>query len=494
MLSKIVNALTAMREIGGPAACSYLLGIPDHYTNHTFKVFYWYAYVAHASTTLPQQGDHDGATEADERVVVGLQGDKVVPLSKVNDYIFRPAFFENWSLYDYLRSTDIRKLRKKADNPELPKATYRLHASHPLYATHVVHRRAEETEYVLNFVGGTLPRPDRGDLAVYQKTMLVLFRPWRNGRDLLGCSQSLPEAFASYTFSEQAMTIMKNMNVLYECYDARDDYSASRRAQDEVPSEFGRMAQYGTSSDELIHETETLAFVDTERDLLALLDDPSCRMNKRGIKKAKEMQTMRELLSRAAYETVNRSTESQGFPVWEAARRPTSYWKDVVAKAKEAVLDSRKAPKADNNVSSPIVPVIFRNSDTVSVVTMETLQRQYPGFVDAPIQDSAIRVLATTLEHFTLNAEQRLAFTIVAYAVQHHSHEPLHMILAGMAGTGKSEVLKALISFMEARNERGRLLVLAPTGSSACNVNGYTYHSALKPGGYGRQEARQTAW
>jgi hypothetical protein len=45
LLTKIVNALTAKLEIGGPMASLYLLENPDHYTNQNFVVFYWKSYV-----------------------------------------------------------------------------------------------------------------------------------------------------------------------------------------------------------------------------------------------------------------------------------------------------------------------------------------------------------------------------------------------------------------------------------------------------------------
>src|ERR1700674_5270660 len=34
LITQIVNSLTAKMEIGGPMACLYLLGNPDHYTDH----------------------------------------------------------------------------------------------------------------------------------------------------------------------------------------------------------------------------------------------------------------------------------------------------------------------------------------------------------------------------------------------------------------------------------------------------------------------------
>jgi hypothetical protein len=48
------------------------------------------------------------------------------------------------------------------------------------------------------------------------------------------------------------------------------------------------------------------------------------------------------------------------------------------------------------------------------------------------------------------------------------------------AGTGKSQVLKAIIEFFKRRNEEYRYLVLDPTGSTAALRNGSTYHSVFQ--------------
>jgi len=53
------------------------------------------------------------------------------------------------------------------------------------------------------------------------------------------------------------------------------------------------------------------------------------------------------------------------------------------------------------------------------------------------------------------------------------------MYLGGMGGTGKSQVIKALISFFKKRNESHRIIILVPTGSAAALLAGYTYHSVL---------------
>ena len=40
LITKIINALTAASEIGGPMALMYLLKNPDYYTSHKFRICY----------------------------------------------------------------------------------------------------------------------------------------------------------------------------------------------------------------------------------------------------------------------------------------------------------------------------------------------------------------------------------------------------------------------------------------------------------------------
>jgi hypothetical protein len=82
------------------------------------------------------------------------------------------------------------------------------------------------------------------------------------------------------------------------------------------------------------------------------------------------------------------------------------------------------------------------------------------------------KLISDTIASFTLNEEQARAFGIVAnYATLKHP-EQLKMYLGGMAGTGKSQVIKALIHFFQERNESYRFTCVAPTGSAASLIGG----------------------
>ncbi len=85
-----------------------------------------------------------------------------------------------------------------------------------------------------------------------------------------------------------------------------------------------------------------------------------------------------------------------------------------------------------------------------------------------------------TSSDFNLNAEQDRAFRIVAnHAISPYSDQ-LRMYIGGMGGTGKTQVLKALVKFFELRNEAHRILIVAPTGTAAALLGGFTYHSAFR--------------
>src|ERR1700683_1906613 len=102
--------------------------------------------------------------------------------------------------------------------------------NHPLYETHQV-SISKAKNLIPNFVGGSLPRCDRGEREYYCSTMLTLFKPWRHGKNLKEVDQSWDEAFTNYKFTPRQNELMRFFNIHYECNDARDDYSKLLKQQ-----------------------------------------------------------------------------------------------------------------------------------------------------------------------------------------------------------------------------------------------------------------------
>src|SRR5215510_410115 len=81
------------------------------------------------------------------------------------------------------------------------------------------------------------------------------------------------------------------------------------------------------------------------------------------------------------------------------------------------------------------------------------------------------------VQEFQLNCVQERAFRIVADHACKPAAEKLKMYIGGMGGTGKTQVLKALVKFFKLRNELHRFVVVAPTGTAAALLAGSMYHS-----------------
>ena len=148
-------------------------------------------------------------------------------------------------------------------------------------------------------------------------------------------------------------------------------------------------------------------------------------------------------------------------------------WKAAVkAKRQEILTEKNKsipaktAGQAQKDPNQNDVKVIDRSYlDQSFKAKSKTAQSQIDGVVNS--------------KEFQLNTDQERAFRIVANHAVSSNPDQLKMYMGGMAGTGKSQVIKALMHFFRLRNESHRFAVLAPTGTAAALLNGSTYHSFL---------------
>jgi hypothetical protein len=350
LMTKIVNSLSAKMEMGSPMACMYLLGNPDHYTNYSFVPFYWKSFVQEArkqwepqQTPLTSGADNNSSSECTkaiedlegkqhEKVAIFKRNGRVIGLSPVHDYVFRPAEFHSICLYDWIsrhqrEKKSVTKNRKgpKQDDAALdaqidgvssvgysdnecsnvqlpvsnlqPKSKSELHtfmSDHPLADTHG--SRWSKRVRIPNFVGGTLPRCDQGDREYYCSTMLTLFRPWRSGLDLKSEGSSWDETFLSYQFSPCQLDLMKNMNLRYECLDARDDFHAQmQKGAIAMPN----WADQGTGIFQDLDQIAVEEVINGHTDTNTVLDDfaISTHVGKRDKARTELMTEMRRMLS-----------------------------------------------------------------------------------------------------------------------------------------------------------------------------------------------------
>ena len=148
---------------------------------------------------------------------------------------------------------------------------------------------------------------------------------------------------------------------------------------------------------------------------------------------------------------------------------PGKEWVNVVQTQKKVVLDERSKSLA------------FKKHKTLSIQPnkVEIVDKSYLNktFIASSVQNQ--QFIDETVKDFKLNKEQDRAFRIVANHASLENPEQLKMFLGGMAGTGKSQVIKALIEFFRRRGEPHRIIIVAPTGNAAAMLGGSTYHSVL---------------
>ena len=86
-------------EIGALMAAMYLIGNPDHYTDHKFHAFYWRAYDCEVMS--PWKMDMADNQKGD-KVVIRNKGGRILAVTPVQDYTFRPVEYDGICLYDWI--------------------------------------------------------------------------------------------------------------------------------------------------------------------------------------------------------------------------------------------------------------------------------------------------------------------------------------------------------------------------------------------------------
>ncbi|KAJ7732512.1 hypothetical protein B0H16DRAFT_1328707, partial [Mycena metata] len=75
-----------------------------------------------------------------------------------------------------------------------------------------------------NFMGGAIPRSDRGDREYYCMTIMTIFKAWRAPSDLKDEESTWDQTFNEHVFTARQRELLGHFNLRFECNDARDDH------------------------------------------------------------------------------------------------------------------------------------------------------------------------------------------------------------------------------------------------------------------------------
>ncbi|KAJ7089425.1 hypothetical protein C8R44DRAFT_560449, partial [Mycena epipterygia] len=505
LLRKMVNSMSSKMEIGSPMASMYLLGHPDHYASHRYVTFWWKSYVHFVrSFWLAESGFHNSeGEEDDEKVPIGKQDGKFVATSGVNDYRYCPIIYNNVTLYEWIQCSE-KKARNQKERLEFEEEVRMAKYMRADYYRAAVKRLEEEgeafdedvedsleddndycpqdnpdadgtpdilTNVIPNFIGGALPRSDKGDRSFYCLTMMTLFKPWRSPTDLKDSESTWEQTFNEHEFNARQKELMRNFNVRYECNDARDDHFATMKKK-MAAAEAAGISLFTSDimgvKDDFAADLNEFDYGSDDEEMDEEITDEE--KGPRTLKMQAQAKEMIRILQNCGWlMNVGDQSENQTPQCADTLLPPfkrRSEWNNIV-KHQRAQLISNKL--ADMPSLAELQERRRQVKNDVTIVPHDFFNRV--GSTDAQSHANEVAKIVTT---FKLNVEQERAFRIVADHAAAPQLTPLRMYLGGMGGTGKSQVLKAISAFFVMRKEEYRYMVLGPTGSVVALLNGST--------------------
>lgn len=344
-------------------------------------------------------------------------------------------------------------------------------------------------------IGPAFPRRDREDVYErYCRTMLILFKPWRNACDLRNPNQSWADAFNGFLSqcSEKHRAVINNMQMLHECKDSRDDHFIRRGSQRRDRS---RRVSREMMGDNPVDDDLGMAPEEEEQ---VLLDHVLSISQARSRHLAAHLDTAKECLkygeAGGLFSSNRFESTAMGFSdthhdasnsqdcledVWQTQyENRRNEWKK---KSSRVVIVPNKQDKINAIETSLQNRGDYLGSPMVVDEPPNTMLAEMRQDVPAPNYEINVDLSEMIAEH-TLNAEQARAFRIVGEHSLKEKPDPLHMYLGGPGGTGKSRVIKALKDFFDRRNESRRFRLSSFTGVAARNISGMTLHAACSIG------------
>src|ERR1700723_2355548 len=149
-------------------------------------------------------------------------------------------------------------------------------------------------------------------------------------------------------------------------------------------------------------------------------------------------------------------------------------WSAVVQRKRQELIDERC-----KNIPDNIDDINKTGYDQESLAEVKIVDKTYLTAKFKAKVEKEQNIIDSTVSDFLLNIDQERAFRIIANHASTEKPGQLIMYIGGMAGTGNSQVIKALTAFFEKRNESHPIVITAPTGTAAALVGGSTYHSIL---------------
>ncbi|KAI0661150.1 hypothetical protein C8Q70DRAFT_895632, partial [Cubamyces menziesii] len=489
-LTLTVNRMMSRQEISHQQVLSYIVGGGDVYRSHSFRALHWgsfdrmfAAYEArHSIDVSHSEGVRvDGIDE--EVYTLKLESGTISSVNQQQDYIYRSRQppFDSMCLYEFVGT--VEKVNKNSDRryasgvsdiddsvmalghepraepsrgrPAEPRGSFSS-PDHTQYRTHHLRRRSEWLVPVV--LGDRTPRSDRGEEEKDQwaRMMLILFLPWRDAGDLREPLESWTDAFERQQsrISSTHHQIIHNMNMLSECQDVRDAHRDMRRAEalaflrDGMPADDCNK-HTGLDDENMDQDFQLFTGVDT----CDAYDDVGELSASQASLEAQIGHGSREMLDLCYSTNTPIGSSETG-----ALRAETEGDKATISAHSSTMgqLKRQRRPRMEGGEGDVIdrPSKRRRKADRAEAVTKAVLDDSKSDNTyqhnDSSSSQSGHELMDRIVIDMGLNAnpEQERAFRIIAEHVLSNDDQLL-MYIAGVGGTGKTHVVKAIVKFFE---------------------------------------------
>ena len=470
----------------------------------------------------------------EETFVLRMSPGSISVINQQQDYVYRPINepFNSLSLYEFVSSTEKmvkastgRAQLHLSDAVELDASILPAERSsrgqmargefsssvHTQSATHVVRMRMRSLVPVI--LGNRTPRCDRepDEREAWARMMMILFVPWRRPSDLRNAEETWLQSYQRHEslIPAKHKMIVENMNVLSQCKDARDESATVRRAEamaflrDGVGS--GREGRHSGLEDGDLPQGLDLfgSSSGAEVDLNPNDLESSC-----ADLEAKVGPQVRSLLDACYQEPVGsrvaglpgtngsdvRIRSADDDPVLLRHSAIMKELRDLRRPQVSARSDDNPRPRKRRRLAREVEENLAQLALEEDVLRSSRAESSTGGVSGDYVGNVPLAIEQVVVEMgLGQNAEQERAFRLVANHVLDAGGQQLLMYIAGVGGTGKTHVVRAILRLFELLGRSGEILVGAPTGAAALNVDGYTIHSlTMVPTGKGNGKSRMT--
>ena len=345
---------------------------------------------------------------------------------------------------------------KKKKGP-LPQPKYNYSNEHPQSKTHWQILRKDDQKLVPAL--SKLPPSKNSSKLKYQKCMLLLFKPFKTFTDLFN-GISWDESYDTANFVSPYTEYIENIQEMHVGLEEK------KTKGDEDPND---------NNDELIEELEEIDMDEVIEMAQKDLHDKT----KSALKVIKE---------RTGWLEENMSNQQSANPINDNLLRPDkNLMENDIKKQNEDKVngnDDENDLESEQAIPSATMNTPDTNDNDVTLST-ETCE-------DKDLEEIADDIS----EKYSLNKKQKVAFDLAIHnVIKRERGETTKQVIGyigGPGGTGKSQVIKAIVAFHEEIKAKRKLKLTAYTGTAAKHIGGSTTHALFGINGGGKKKLERT--